>query len=77
VNCDKIANTLATFQPQWTVLDGVEQLYGAYQEFGLTMDDFVGERYQRIKKVRALIDGGAIDGGLRWRRSEALTAIGN
>ena len=31
VNCDKIAETLPEFQPQWTVRRGVEELYAAYR----------------------------------------------
>ena len=30
VNCDKIAETLPAFEPQWTVRRGVEELYDAY-----------------------------------------------
>ena len=67
VNCDKIARTLPAFQPQWTVKKGVEQLYYAYQTYGLTMDDFVGTRYQRIRTVRSLIESRELDCSLRWR----------
>ena len=67
VNCDKIARTLPAFQPQWTVRKGVEQLYEAYQEYGLTMEDFLGTRYQRIRTVRSLLESGDLDASLRWR----------
>jgi hypothetical protein len=67
VNCDKIARVLPAFQPQWTVRKGVEELYETYKHYGLTMDDFLGARYQRLKKVRQLLDSGDIDAGLRWR----------
>ena len=73
VNCDKIARTLPAFQPQWTVRKGVEQLYEAYQAYGLNMDDFLGTRYQRIRTVRALLESGELDAGLRRR---ALVAAG-
>jgi nucleoside-diphosphate-sugar epimerase len=75
VNCDKIARRLPAFQPQWNVLRGVLQLYEAFQEHGLTMDDFLGSRYQRIMKVRELLDNSELDTGLRWR-SPVLSSVG-
>src|SRR4051812_23438664 len=71
VNCDKIARVLPAFQPQWTVRKGVQQLYDAYQTHGLTMDDFLGTRYQRIRTVRSLLEAGELDASLR-RRTLAL-----
>jgi nucleoside-diphosphate-sugar epimerase len=68
VDCGKIAGTLASFRPQWTVRRGVEELVDAYAAHELTMDDFLGPRYQRIKKVRELLQSGAIDGALRWHQ---------
>src|SRR4030095_14675027 len=49
VNCDKIARTLPEFQPQWTVRRGIKQLYAAYKEHSLTVEEFTGTRYIRIK----------------------------
>src|SRR5690242_14615320 len=42
VNCDKIARSLSNFQPQWTVRRGIEQLYAAYKERSLTLQEFTG-----------------------------------
>ncbi|MPZ48782.1 MAG: NAD-dependent epimerase/dehydratase family protein [Dehalococcoidia bacterium] len=67
VDCDKIALTLPGFRPQWTVRRGVEQLYEAFQLYGLEEDDFLGPRYQRLKRVRELMDGGELEKDLRWR----------
>jgi nucleoside-diphosphate-sugar epimerase len=74
VNCDKIVRALPAFQPQWTVRRGVEELRDAYLRYGLTMDDFLGARYQRIRKVRELIAAGEIDETLR--RVPVLTTVG-
>jgi nucleoside-diphosphate-sugar epimerase len=74
VNCDKIARVLPAFQPQWTVRKGVQQLYEAFQTYGLTMDDFLGTRYQRIRTVRTLLEHGDIDASLRWRTAVAIGA---
>ena len=48
VNCDKIARTLPEFRPQWTVRRGIEQLYVAYKEHALTVEEFTGTRYIRL-----------------------------
>src|SRR5579872_249241 len=40
VNCDKIAATLPEFRPQWTVRQGMEELYTAFKKNGLNRDDF-------------------------------------
>ena len=66
VNCDKIARLLPEFQPEWTARAGIEQLYAAYKEHGLTFDEFTGNRYIRIKRIRSLLSAGQLDPTLRW-----------
>jgi nucleoside-diphosphate-sugar epimerase len=67
VSGDRIAAEVPAFKPQWTVRTGVEQLVEAYRRHGLTIEDFAGERYQRIKRIRALCADGRLDETLRWR----------
>lgn len=66
VDCSKIVEVLPEFQPRWTVRKGVEELYEAYREHGLTLEEFESERYLRIKHVRGLQDAGRLDTDLRW-----------
>jgi nucleoside-diphosphate-sugar epimerase len=66
VDCSKIARMVPTFQPQWTVRRGVEELYEAYKRHGLTEDEFLGPRYLRLQHIKDLIGEGRLDGGLRW-----------
>lgn len=66
VNCDKIRNAIPAFNPRWTVRDGARQLFEAYKKFGLTLADFEGARYMRIKHVTELQSAGKIDSDLRW-----------
>jgi nucleoside-diphosphate-sugar epimerase len=66
VRCDKIAATLPAFRPQWTVRRGIEDLYDRYREFGLSREEFVGNRYLRIKHIQELQESGRLDGALRW-----------
>lgn len=67
VSCDKIARVLPSFQPQWTVRKGVEEIYAAFQRHGITEESFNGPSYQRIKRVRLLLDSGELDADLRWQ----------
>jgi len=67
VNCDKIARALPTFQPQWSVRRGIEQLYSCYRAQNLMRDEFVGTRYTRIKHIKRLQEEGRLDSFLRWQ----------
>jgi nucleoside-diphosphate-sugar epimerase len=67
VDCNKIATQLHGFKPQWTAQRGIEQLYQAYQEVGLVLDDFEGPRYMRIAHIKQLIERGRLDADLYWR----------
>jgi nucleoside-diphosphate-sugar epimerase len=71
VNCDKIVETLPEFQPQWTVRRSVEELYAAYRDNNLELEDFLSRRFMRIKHVKELQAEGVLDDGLRRRALEA------
>jgi nucleoside-diphosphate-sugar epimerase len=73
VNCDKIARTLRHFQPQWTVRRGIEQLYAAYREHRLTVEEFTGTRYIRIKHLRSLLAAARLEPSLRWSSQDSST----
>jgi nucleoside-diphosphate-sugar epimerase len=76
VNCDKIARSLPQFQPQWTVRQGIEQLYNAYREENLAHDDFVGSRYTRIKHIKKLQTEGRLNASIRWESPQRFSAVG-
>ncbi len=71
VNCDKIVETLPEYQPQWTVRRSVEELYAAYRDNDLQMEDFLSRRFMRIKHVKELQAEGVLDEGLRRSALEA------
>jgi nucleoside-diphosphate-sugar epimerase len=83
VNCDKIAATLPEFRPHWTVREGMEELFAAFKKYGLDREDFLGNRYQRIKTIQKLQREGRVDAQLRWTTAESqstpeiLQATGN
>jgi len=68
VDCNKIAQALPAFRPQWTVRHGIEELYDAYVAADLTVEQFHGHEYLRLKQVKRLQDAGRLDSDLRWRR---------
>ena len=78
VNCDKAIRVLDHFRPQWTARKGAQELYAAYQQTGVTLEEFEGPRYQRIAHIKQLIERGAIDDNLRFRQgvpAEQLAAV--
>ncbi|HJQ10471.1 MAG TPA: SDR family oxidoreductase [Gemmatimonadaceae bacterium] len=75
VDCSKIARTLPEFQPQWTVRRGMEQLRDAFAEHNLTREELLGDRYFRIKRLRALQAAGLLDDSLRWTGAANLALV--
>jgi len=69
VDFSKIANVLPRSQPRWTVQKGIEELYEAYQKYGLTLEEFE-RRYLRIRHLRRLLSEGRLGPGLRWQSHE-------
>jgi nucleoside-diphosphate-sugar epimerase len=70
VDCSKIAERLG-FRAAWTVRQGVDQLHQAFVRHRLTLADLVGSRFQRIARIRELLDAGRLDAELRWVASPA------
>lgn len=71
VDCSLIARELPGFQPQWTVRRGVEELYEAYLQVGLRLEDLTGPALQRIQHVRAAQAEGTVDETLRVTAEES------
>ena len=67
VNCDYVAETIPEFQPVWTVRKGVEELFDAYQRFGLTDETLHSWRLQRIGWIKQLIEADRLGTNLKWR----------
>lgn len=71
VDCSKFEQAFPAAAAKWTVRKGVEELLAAYQAEGLTHEALTGSRFQRIRRVRQLQDGGDLDADLF--RTEADT----
>lgn len=72
VSADRLAERLG-YQTTWDARRGAEQLLAAYRQFGVTLEEFEGPRYQRISHIRSLLAAGALDDRLRFT-SEVTTA---
>src|SRR5262249_20200018 len=48
VDFSKLAYTLPAFKPQWNAWRGVKQLYEAYRQTDVRLEDFEGPKYKRI-----------------------------
>ena len=66
VDCGKLARMVPEFQPRWTVRTGMEELYEAFKRHSLTREQFLGDRYLRIKQILKLQAEGRLDASLRW-----------
>jgi nucleoside-diphosphate-sugar epimerase len=73
VDFSKIANALPRFQPRWTVQKGIEELYGAYQRHGLTLEEFE-HRYLRIRHLQRLLSEGRLGPDLRWQSPQGAAS---
>lgn len=69
VSFSKIETELPGFEPQWTVPKGVEELLDAYRANNLTLEDFDGSRFVRLKRLRDHMDAGELDSELFWSTS--------
>ncbi|HJQ97992.1 MAG TPA: NAD(P)-dependent oxidoreductase [Candidatus Polarisedimenticolaceae bacterium] len=66
VDCGKIAQALPSFRPQWTVRRGMEELYAAFKKNGLSVADWNGPKFARIRTIQKLRGEGKLDASLRW-----------
>jgi hypothetical protein len=78
VDCSKLQRTLPEFRPQWTVRKGMEQLRDAFARNAMTREELMGDKYFRIKRLKALQAGGLLDESLRWTPASdlALAEVG-
>lgn len=74
VSCEKIASELPEFVPAWTVRRGARELAEAFARESLTLEDFTGSRFLRIKRVCELQGAGLVDGELRRRTAHPPAA---
>jgi nucleoside-diphosphate-sugar epimerase len=67
VDFGKLRDRFPDLRLQWTAAKGAEELLDAYRSIGLTRELFESDRYIRLKRLKRLLDSGALDRELRWQ----------
>ena len=62
----KFARTFPDFRFKWTAETGAKDLAGAFQRFGLSLEQVQGERFIRLKWLNHLIETKRLGPSLRW-----------
>ena len=65
VSFAKLARALPDLRLRWTARTGAEELVAAYRAAGLTLEEFEGDRYVRLRRIDALRARGELDETLR------------
>jgi nucleoside-diphosphate-sugar epimerase len=65
VDCSLLPEVIPEYRPRWNARTGADELYQAYREAKLTLEDFEGSRYNRIAHVQQLMAEGLLDRTLR------------
>jgi len=66
VDSSKVTNALPEFTPVWTARQGAEEVYEAFKEVGITLDEIEGWKYRRIGQIKRLMESGQLGPDLRW-----------
>jgi nucleoside-diphosphate-sugar epimerase len=61
VDFTKIRRLVADFDPQWTIPQGIEEIWKDSHDRGLTTEDFEGPRYVRLQRIQQLARDGQLD----------------
>lgn len=70
----KLNDTFPDLKMKWSVREGISELLEAYTAYGLSYDDFTSSRFVRLRRIRELLDIGALDDLLRRQGDLPLAA---
>jgi nucleoside-diphosphate-sugar epimerase len=65
VDCGLLPKVAPEYRPRWNARAGAEELYQAYRDAKLSLEDFEGSRFNRVAHVQQLIADGLLDHTLR------------
>ena len=61
VDFSKIRTQVPAFEPQWTIPQGIQEIWTDAAERGLTAEDFEGPRFVRLRRIQQLAAEGRLD----------------
>lgn len=67
VDFRKLAEALPQLSLRWSVERGATELAEAYRAANLTLEEFQGRRYTRLKQLQHLLDTGELSPELHWQ----------
>lgn len=68
VSFDKIEAMDPTWVPQWTCESGANQLAAEVARLGLSEMDFEGPQFNRVDRLRRMLDTGELSPDMRWTK---------
>jgi nucleoside-diphosphate-sugar epimerase len=66
VDFGKLARTFPEFRTSWTAEKGAREFLDAFRAVGLTPEDFTGDKYTRLARIKLLAAEGRLRDDLRW-----------
>jgi len=66
VDFSKLAGAFPELRLGWDARSGAQELVDAYRSVGLTVEQFEGRAYFRLRQLRHLLESGALGDDLRW-----------
>jgi nucleoside-diphosphate-sugar epimerase len=67
VDFSLLAKTFPKLQLQWNARRGAQELYNAYKQAGLTLEDLQGRKFIRLNQLKHLLASAKLDDTLRWK----------
>jgi len=62
-----LAKTFPQLRLQWNARRGAQELYNAYKQAGLTLEELQGRKFIRLNQLKHLLSNGKLDDSLRWK----------
>lgn len=66
VEFSKLAKAFPNVTLDWNAEFGARELVDAYRAADMSLDDFEGDKYVRLRRLRTLLDRGDLTADLRW-----------
>jgi nucleoside-diphosphate-sugar epimerase len=69
VDFSKLGRLFPDLELAWDAERGARELVAAYRDVGLTLEQFEGRSFVRLRQLRHLLDAGLLDDDLQWTES--------